>query len=396
MDFDRHRSNRCWRRARPISARVGRDLQLLLDRRARGMRAALAAELSVDLSRAGARAAPWCRGLVAVDVANAAAADIVGAQLLQLPAERRGAARAASCSTASATSSTSRRKPVARTDDAAGLRALPAPRRVHADPQARGPQRRRLLPQAGRDRRAPRSKARCRPSSTRTSRAPASPRPTPRSRRATTPSALVRPRGEIQAGLVRFDTLITGDGDPRGSFRSTASRCCARTGRPTRVELDLGQVPRTRVLRAEGLRRAGAEIAWDEIQVNASAHRFRVRLVEPRRGRHYARACAPRPRSKCPRAERSSASSSSSTRRWSRRSTRRRSPSRSCCRPTASVAYVRAVAFLADGNSTEDLVFVNAPDNLEEIEVQFVELFTTRARQREPTGDRRSRPTTSR
>jgi VWFA-related protein len=41
------------------------------------------------------------------------------------------------------------------------------------------------------------------------------------------------------------------------------------------------------------------------------------------------------------------------------------------------VAYVRVVAYQVDGNATEDLVFVNAPDNLEEIDVQFVELFTT-------------------
>ena len=41
------------------------------------------------------------------------------------------------------------------------------------------------------------------------------------------------------------------------------------------------------------------------------------------------------------------------------------------------IAYVRAVAYLTDGNSTEDLVFVNAPDNLEEMEVQFVELYTS-------------------
>ncbi|MCH8946222.1 MAG: hypothetical protein IH789_01155 [Acidobacteria bacterium] len=31
------------------------------------------------------------------------------------------------------------------------------------------------------------------------------------------------------------------------------------------------------------------------------------------------------------------------------------------------ISYVRAVAHLVDGNSTEDLVFVNSPDFLEEI-----------------------------
>ncbi|MEL7061265.1 MAG: VWA domain-containing protein, partial [Acidobacteriota bacterium] len=39
--------------------------------------------------------------------------------------------------------------------------------------------------------------------------------------------------------------------------------------------------------------------------------------------------------------------------------------------------YVRAVAYLADGYSTEDLVFVNAPHEVDEVEVQFVELYTT-------------------
>jgi len=35
------------------------------------------------------------------------------------------------------------------------------------------------------------------------------------------------------------------------------------------------------------------------------------------------------------------------------------------------------VAYLADGNSTESVVFVNAPENLEEMNVDLVELYTT-------------------
>ncbi|MBP1643920.1 MAG: VWFA-related Acidobacterial domain protein, partial [Acidobacteria bacterium] len=55
--------------------------------------------------------------------------------------------------------------------------------------------------------------------------------------------------------------------------------------------------------------------------------------------------------------------------------------------PREEVAYVRAVAYLTDGNSTEDLVFVNAPEGLEELDVQFVELYTT-------VVDRSQRPVT--
>jgi Ca-activated chloride channel family protein len=38
---------------------------------------------------------------------------------------------------------------------------------------------------------------------------------------------------------------------------------------------------------------------------------------------------------------------------------------------------VRAVAYLPDGLATEDVVFVNAPDTVEEMDVQFVELYTS-------------------
>ena len=44
---------------------------------------------------------------------------------------------------------------------------------------------------------------------------------------------------------------------------------------------------------------------------------------------------------------------------------------------TRPLAFVRAVAYLADGNSTENLVFVNAPENMAELNVNFVELYAS-------------------
>jgi VWFA-related protein len=52
------------------------------------------------------------------------------------------------------------------------------------------------------------------------------------------------------------------------------------------------------------------------------------------------------------------------------------------------LAYVRAVAYLTDGNSTESVVFVNAPEYLEQVNVDLVELYTT-------VLDRQGRPVTS-
>ena len=39
------------------------------------------------------------------------------------------------------------------------------------------------------------------------------------------------------------------------------------------------------------------------------------------------------------------------------------------------LSYVRAVAYQPDGNATEDAVFINAPDYMEDLNIQFVELF---------------------
>jgi hypothetical protein len=44
---------------------------------------------------------------------------------------------------------------------------------------------------------------------------------------------------------------------------------------------------------------------------------------------------------------------------------------------TRDITYVRAVAYLEGGNSTEDLVLINAPDFSQRVNVQFVELYTS-------------------
>lgn len=188
---------------------------------------------------------------------------------------------------------------------------------------------------------------------------------------------LVRPRGEIQAGLVRFDTFLTGDAIREVQFHLDGRPLLRKNRPPYSVELDLGQVPRTRILRAEGYDDAGAEIAWDEIQVNASAHRFRARLLEPRRGAHYSQSLRAEVEVEVP--EDGALERVEVYLNETLVATLFQAPfTQPIVLPQdGQVAYVRVVAFQVDGNSTEDLVFVNAPDNLEEIDIQFVELFTT-------------------
>lgn len=188
---------------------------------------------------------------------------------------------------------------------------------------------------------------------------------------------LVPPRGEIQAGLVRFDTLTTGSAISEVLFTLDGRPILRKNRPPYSVELDLGQVPRTRTLHASAFDDAGKEVAWDEIQVNASTHRFRVRLIEPRRGAHYDKSLRAEAEVEIP--EDGSLDRVEFYLNETLVATLFQEPFTQAIAlpPDGSLAYVRAVAYQVDGNQTEDLVFVNAPDNLEEVDVQFVELYTT-------------------
>ncbi|MBZ0088947.1 MAG: hypothetical protein K8H90_01075, partial [Thermoanaerobaculia bacterium] len=91
----------------------------------------------------------------------------------------------------------------------------------------------------------------------------------------------------MQSGLVRFDTLSTGPGIEEVGFLLDGKPVLRKNRPPYSVELDLGQVPRTRTLRAIAYGAGGAELAYDEMLINASAHRFAVRLIEPRKKQKY-------------------------------------------------------------------------------------------------------------
>ncbi len=188
---------------------------------------------------------------------------------------------------------------------------------------------------------------------------------------------LVPPRGEIQAGLVRFDTLTTGNAISEVLFTLDGRPILRKNRPPYSVELDLGQVPRTRVLHASAFDDAGKEVAWDEMQVNASTHRFRIRLIEPRRGAHYDKSLRAEAEVEVP--EDGALDRVEFYLNETLVATLFQEPFTQpiALPPDGGIAYVRAVAYQVDGNQTEDLVFVNAPDNLEEVDVQFVELYTT-------------------
>ncbi|HSM12466.1 MAG TPA: VWA domain-containing protein [Thermoanaerobaculia bacterium] len=199
---------------------------------------------------------------------------------------------------------------------------------------------------------------------------------------------IVEPRGTMQSGLIRFDTLTTGPDISEVQFTLDDKPILRKNRPPYSVELDLGEIPATRTLLATAFDAESREVASDQVLLNASPHRFSIRLVEPRRGKRYARSLRAEAQVEVPEGE-----TLERVEFWLNETlvaTLYQEPfTQPIVLPTGEfIAYVRAVAYQTDGHSTEDLVFVNAPENLEEVDVQFVELYTTVVdRQGHPVAD---------
>jgi Ca-activated chloride channel family protein len=187
---------------------------------------------------------------------------------------------------------------------------------------------------------------------------------------------LIEPRGQLHTGYLRFETLTTGDID-HVTFSLDGDELLTKRSPPFSVDLDLGSVPQPRTLSAVAYDARGEELASDDMLLNAGGHRFAVDLVEPRKGKHYERSLSAEAQVEVP--EGQSVERVELYLNETRVATLYQEPwVQPIVLPQDSpIAYVRAVAYLPDGNSTEDLVFVNAPDYLEEIDVQFVEVYAS-------------------
>jgi Ca-activated chloride channel homolog len=189
---------------------------------------------------------------------------------------------------------------------------------------------------------------------------------------------LIPPIGDLLTGLVRFDTVVTGDAVRSVTFTLNDEQRFTKNRAPFSVELDLGSFPRVHTLRATAFDGAGQELASDELAVNIVGNRFRVRLLEPQRGRVYKTSLRARAEVEVPKGE--AIERVEMYLNDERVATLYQPP---YVQPielppqAGELTYVRAVAFRPDGSFAEDLVFVNAPDFAEELDIQFVELFTS-------------------
>ena len=195
---------------------------------------------------------------------------------------------------------------------------------------------------------------------------------------------LLEPPGRVLTGAVFVPVRVEQAPDlppeeriDRVRFSLDGKPLLTRNRPPFDVTLDLGRVPRPRKLGAEGLSGNGQVVARDELSINAAAQGFRVRLLEPRPGRAYRQSVGILAEVMPP-----AGSAVERVELWfgeERVAVLDRPPySKPFLLPRQGEAgYVRAVAFLAGGGSSEDVVFINTPQEPDRIDVRLVELYTT-------------------
>jgi Ca-activated chloride channel homolog len=186
---------------------------------------------------------------------------------------------------------------------------------------------------------------------------------------------LVPPVGEQQTGAVRLEAQASGEGIRKVTFFLDGKEMLSRVRPPYTVELNLGPVPRTREVRVAACGAGGEELASDTLVLNAPKQRFAVRLVEPRAGSRHRGEVLARAEVRVP--------DGSSLERLEvllddQRVATLYQPPWAQLIPLparAGARFVRAVAYLAGGETAEDLAVINSPDVVERLDVRLVELY---------------------
>ena len=196
---------------------------------------------------------------------------------------------------------------------------------------------------------------------------------------------LLPPPPGLQVDNTRVEAEVVGDGVGRVRFELDGKPVLSKSRPPYSVELNLGDQPRTHELLAVVVDGEGEELARDQMLLNAGPHRFAVRLVEPQPGRRYSQSLRAAAEVDVP--EGDTLERVELYLNDNRVATLYQRPFAQpiLLPPATGVSYVRAVAYLTDGNHAEDVVLVNAPDNVDRVDVHFVELYTS-------VLDRRGRP----
>lgn len=200
---------------------------------------------------------------------------------------------------------------------------------------------------------------------------------------------ILPPQSEsIVVGFTRVETIVSDPSIQMVDFYLDGKKVMSKRSPPFSVSLDFGPVPRMQTVRAVGLNARGESVDVDELLVNTGADPFRVRIVSPRPG---ARVSGPVrveieadiPEGKAVRHVEIFVNDGKAATLYGRPYVQTVSVDDS------GITTIRAVATLTDEAvaPAEHLVFMNAPEFMEHIQVRLIELLVTVLREGRPVAE---------
>jgi Ca-activated chloride channel homolog len=187
---------------------------------------------------------------------------------------------------------------------------------------------------------------------------------------------LMPPPEEVVLNVWRAETVVAGSRIAKVVFLLDGQPQLTRTRPPYSAEIRLDGLPRERVVRAEGYDAAGELVSWDQIVLNQARGGFRVLITDPARGVRAAGSVLARAEVTVPEDHRIEQVEFRVNDREI--ATLTQPPwQHEVPVPAEDLVYLTVAARLEDGSVAEDVRFLRAPANLDQVRVELVELFAT-------------------
>lgn len=190
---------------------------------------------------------------------------------------------------------------------------------------------------------------------------------------------ILPPRGDPVTGVQSIETQLSGDGITAVEFWLDGKKLAVRRSAPFSLDFDFGEIPQTRRVRAIALDARDQPLTGDELTLNTGTDPFRIRIVSPRFAPRLEGLTRVEMDVSVPEGDQLDAVELY----WNenRLATLFDEPFvQTVDIPKADgPGYLRAVARLKDGTAppVEDVVMINTPAYMEELNVHLVELPTT-------------------
>jgi len=188
---------------------------------------------------------------------------------------------------------------------------------------------------------------------------------------------ILTPSNELHTDRLRVEAVARGQSIAKVAFVLNGKPVMSKTRPPYSVEIDLGRSPRLHSLEALAVDENGRVLARDRVPINAGPHRFSVRFLQPQSGESFVGSLRAVVEVDVPQGE-----ALERVEFYLNNQLLASLYQPPYAQPlnlpeNERITYVRAVAYLWDGNSTEDMVLINAPDQMDRLRINFVELFTS-------------------